>query len=75
MQKDLRRDARRIPIMLAGANCTGMEQALTECSGPPGEGVSSTVPCSFRDVVSLTCFSDSLMDTGAGRKYCLNNCE
>lgn len=47
---------RRIPITLPGANCTGDEARLTECSGIGLD--SPTEPCGLRNIVSLSCFSN-----------------
>lgn len=47
---------RRVPTLLAGANCTGGETTLTEC---PGSGLGGpTQQCGLRNIVSLICFSD-----------------
>lgn len=47
---------RRVPILLAGANCTGDETALNECQGSGLGG--STLQCGLRNIVSLICYSN-----------------
>lgn len=50
------RESRRIPIHLAGGNCTGEEATLAEC---PGSGLGgSTSQCGIADIVSLSCFKE-----------------
>lgn len=47
---------RRIPILLAGADCTGNEATLAEC---PGSGLDGSVQqCGLSDIVTLICFSN-----------------
>ena len=49
-------DLRRVPVLLAGANCTGDEASLADC---PGNGLNvDTVQCGLREIVSLICYSD-----------------
>eukprot|EP00892_Ulva_mutabilis_P004968 jgi/Ulvmu1/2843/UM144_0008.1 len=69
-------DLRRIPILLAGANCTGGEGGLAEC---PGNGLGGgTEQCGINSIVSLICFTNRnpdmegnlrLMDGETGPAY------
>lgn len=46
---------RRIPIWLSGADCTGDEDALTDC---PGVGFGNqTRACGRLDIVAIVCFN------------------
>lgn len=49
-------ELRRIPMILAGANCTGEEERLADCPGADLGG--STDVCGLRNVVALSCFTD-----------------
>lgn len=49
-------ELRRIPIFLAGAECSGDEALLADC---PGSGLGGpTVQCGLANLVSLICFSN-----------------
>ena len=61
-------DFRRVPILLAGANCTGDETSLADC---PGNGLNvDTVQCGLRDIVTLLCYSN--LDPGVHQPLSLN---
>ena len=61
-------DFRRVPILLAGANCTGDETSLADC---PGNGLNvDTVQCGLRQIVTLLCYSD--LDPGVHPSLALN---
>ena len=54
-------DLRRVPVLLAGANCTGDEASLADC---PGNGLNvDTVQCGLRQTATLLCYS--ILDPGA----------
>eukprot|EP00892_Ulva_mutabilis_P004970 jgi/Ulvmu1/2845/UM144_0010.1 len=46
---------RRIPVLLAGAECTGEEEGIADCPGP-GLGLQTT-PCSATEGVAVHCFN------------------
>eukprot|EP00892_Ulva_mutabilis_P001591 jgi/Ulvmu1/11432/UM076_0006.1 len=50
-------DERRIPFWVAGAACTGAEDALTDC--PEVGFANNTDACGFRDTLSIVCFTES----------------
>lgn len=55
-------ELRRLPILLAGADCTGDEESLAACPGGTLGDVREAAlgPCSFgRRSVALVCFSDA----------------
>ena len=61
LQENLSLKARRIPILQAGARCSGNESALIECARPGsrvglGDG---TEQCGLSDIVSLACVNDA----------------
>ena len=63
-------DLRRVPVLLAGANCTGNEASLADC---PGNGLNvDTVQCGLQQIVTLICYSD--LDQGVHPKLTINVC-